>query len=102
MWRGKPIFVTKRTSAQIEEARSVNLAELRDPQSDEERVKKGKEQWLITIGVCTHLGCVPVSGKGDHDGWFCPFFAMDHTMILLEGLGKVQHQQIWLYHPMNS
>ncbi|CAK6543747.1 MAG: hypothetical protein IRF16MM_00255 [Candidatus Midichloria mitochondrii] len=73
MWRGKPIFVTKRTSAQIEEARSVNLAELRDPQSDEERVKKGKEQWLITIGVCTHLGCVPVSGKGDHDGWFCPF-----------------------------
>ncbi|CAK6536945.1 MAG: Ubiquinol-cytochrome c reductase iron-sulfur subunit [Candidatus Midichloria mitochondrii] len=74
MWRGKPIFVTKRTSAQIEEARSVNLAELRDPQSDEERVKKGKEQWLITIGVCTRLGCVPVSGKGDHDGWFCPFF----------------------------
>ncbi|MDJ1305032.1 MAG: ubiquinol-cytochrome c reductase iron-sulfur subunit [Candidatus Midichloria sp.] len=72
MWRGKPIFVTKRTSTQIEEARSVNLAELRDPQSDEERVKKGKEQWLITIGVCTHLGCVPVSGKGDYDGWFCP------------------------------
>ncbi|CAG7592846.1 MAG: ubiquinol-cytochrome c reductase iron-sulfur subunit [Candidatus Midichloria sp.] len=72
MWRGKPIFVTKRTPNQIEEVRSVNLAELRDPQSDEERVKKGKEQWLVTIGVCTHLGCVPVSGKGDYNGWFCP------------------------------
>ena len=72
MWRGKPIFITKRTKQQIEEAKNVILSELRDPESDDERVKKGKDEWLITIGVCTHLGCVPVSGKGDYDGWFCP------------------------------
>ena len=72
MWRGKPIFITRRTKTQIEEARTVNLAYLKDPQSDEERVKKGKEEWLITVGICTHLGCVPISGKGDYDGWFCP------------------------------
>ena len=72
MWRGKPIFITRRTKVQIEEARSVNLADLKDPQSDEERVKKGKEEWLVAVGVCTHLGCVPVSGKGDYNGWFCP------------------------------
>lgn len=72
MWRGQPIFVTKRTAAQISEAENVDIATLRDPARDEDRVKKGKPEWLITIGVCTHLGCVPISNKGDYDGWFCP------------------------------
>ena len=72
MWRGKPIFITRRTKKQVEEANSVTISDLRDPESDAARVKKGKEEWLVTIGVCTHLGCVPVSGKGDYDGWFCP------------------------------
>ncbi|WHQ47240.1 MAG: ubiquinol-cytochrome c reductase iron-sulfur subunit [Candidatus Midichloria sp.] len=63
----------------MEEASSASLAELRDQQSDEERVKKGKEQWLVAIGVCTHLGCVPVSSKGDYYGWFfCPLPCDSH------------------------
>lgn len=72
MWRGQPVFIKHRTAKEIEEAQNVNLADLRDPQPDAERVKKGKEQWLIAVGVCTHLGCVPLSNKGDFDGWLCP------------------------------
>lgn len=71
-WRGKPIFIKHRTKAEIEEAINTKEAELRDPEPDSARVKKGKEAWLVTIGICTHLGCVPISGKGDFGGWFCP------------------------------
>ena len=71
-WRGKPVFIRHRTPTEIEEAKAVDVADLRDPQTDEERVKPGKEQWLIMIGICTHLGCVPEGQKGDYDGWFCP------------------------------
>lgn len=76
-WRGKPVFIRHRTAADIEESRKVDVKELRDPETDEQRVKKGHEQWLIMIGVCTHLGCIPISGAGDfggsdHGGWFCP------------------------------
>ncbi|KAK3307332.1 Rieske [2Fe-2S] iron-sulfur domain-containing protein [Chaetomium strumarium] len=69
-WRGKPVFIRHRTQAEIEEANSVNVAQLRDPQSDEERVKK--PEWLVMLGVCTHLGCVPIGEAGDYGGWFCP------------------------------
>jgi ubiquinol-cytochrome c reductase iron-sulfur subunit len=72
MWRGSPVFVKHRNKAEIEAAASVNLSELKDPQADEDRVKKGKEQWLVTLGVCTHLGCVPLGNKGDFKGWLCP------------------------------
>ncbi len=72
VWRGKPVFITRRTSQEIKEAQSVNLSELKDPEPDSERVKTGKEQWLVTIGICTHLGCVPLGNKGDYGGWFCP------------------------------
>ena len=71
-WRGKPVFIRNRTQAEIDEAKAVDVADLRDPQTDEERVKAGKENWLIMIGICTHLGCVPEGQKGDYDGWFCP------------------------------
>lgn len=71
-WRGKPVFIRNRLPAQIQEARAVPLSELKDPQSDAERVKEGKEQWLILVGSCTHLGCVPTFGTGDYGGWFCP------------------------------
>ncbi len=72
MWRGNPVFIKHRTKAEIESAQTVNMSELKDPQVDEERVKKGKEQWLVSLGVCTHLGCVPLSGKGEYKGWLCP------------------------------
>ncbi len=71
-WRGKPIFVSHRTKKEIEEARQVNVASLPDPQADEKRVKEGHDQWLVLIGICTHLGCIPLAHQGDFDGFFCP------------------------------
>ena len=72
MWRGKPIFIKRRTAEEIAAAQKVELAQLRDPQADADRVKAGKEEWLITIGICTHLGCIPIMGQGEFNGWFCP------------------------------
>lgn len=72
MWRGKPVSIRRRKKEEIEAAKSVDLAELRDPQKDEDRVKSGKEEWLVTIQICTHLGCVPIGGEGEYKGWFCP------------------------------
>lgn len=71
-WRGKPVFITHRTKDEIKEAQTAPLADLKDPEDDSARVKEGYEQWLVTIGICTHLGCVPIANKGDYDGWFCP------------------------------
>ena len=71
-WRGKPLFVRHRTPEQIAAAIKDDHAELRDPQTDEERHKAGKAEWLILVGTCTHLGCVPTVGGGDYGGWFCP------------------------------
>ena len=70
LWRGKPVFIRRRTQEEISKAQNVNLKELKDPQKDEDRVKKS--EWLIMTGVCTHLGCVPLGEKGDFGGWFCP------------------------------
>jgi len=69
-WRGKPVFIRHRTAKEISAAAGVNIAELRDPQADTARVQK--PEWLIMVGVCTHLGCVPLGQKGDFGGWFCP------------------------------
>ena len=71
-WQGKPIFIRHRTQEEIDLARQVNLSELIHPQKDEERVQQGKEKWLVTIGICTHLGCVPLAHQGEFSGWFCP------------------------------
>ena len=71
-WRGKPVFVRHRTAAEIAAARRDDTAALKDPQKDADRVKAGKDQWLVLVGVCTHLGCVPNFGTGDFGGWFCP------------------------------
>ena len=80
-WRGKPLFVRHRTPEEIKEAEAVPLSQLRDPQTDNSRVtdtaKKVRPEWLIQIGVCTHLGCVPLGNKpgdpkGPFGGWFCP------------------------------
>lgn len=75
MWRGKPVFIRRRTEKEINEAEDVELTSLPDPQADSDRVQE--KEWLILIGVCTHLGCVPTGQKtgetrGDFDGWFCP------------------------------
>ena len=76
-WRGKPVFVRRRTPAEIESAKATPESELRDPQTDAQRVHEGKEEWLVLVGICTHLGCVPLGTKsgeprGDFGGWFCP------------------------------
>jgi ubiquinol-cytochrome c reductase iron-sulfur subunit len=71
-WRGKPIFINHRTKKEIEEARAVNLASLPDPEADQKRVKDGKDQWQVLVGICTHLGCIPLSHQGPFDGYFCP------------------------------
>ncbi|HJK86633.1 MAG TPA: ubiquinol-cytochrome c reductase iron-sulfur subunit [Candidatus Megaira endosymbiont of Nemacystus decipiens] len=71
-WRGKPVFITNRTQEEIDKINATPMNQLIDPQSDSERVLNGHEKWLVTIGICTHLGCVPLSNKGEYDGWFCP------------------------------
>jgi len=69
-WRGKPLFVRHRTAEEIQLAQSTPLTELRDPEEDQKRVKK--PNILVVLGVCTHLGCVPIANQGDYRGWFCP------------------------------
>lgn len=83
-WRGNPVFIRHRTAKEIEDAKSVSLDDLPDqdarnanlpdgsPASDVNRVIEGKEKFLVMLGVCTHLGCVPVGEAGEFDGWFCP------------------------------
>lgn len=70
LWRGKPVFIRHRTAEEIEKARAVELSDLPDPQKDEDRVQK--PEWLVMLGVCTHLGCVPLGQAGEYGGWFCP------------------------------
>lgn len=71
-WQGKPVFVRYRTPQEIQAAVATPLSDLKDPQPDSERVKPGREQYLVVLGSCTHLGCVPTFGSGDYGGWFCP------------------------------
>ena len=75
IWQGQPVFVRHRTPEEIEEARDVDMSALPDPESDEARAEK--PEFLVMVGVCTHLGCIPkgqVAGdpKGEYGGWFCP------------------------------
>ena len=84
MWRGKPVFIRNRTEAEVQGAREVPLDDLKDPlarnanlpedapATDENRAMADQQQWLIQVGVCTHLGCVPLGQQGDFGGWFCP------------------------------
>ena len=77
VWRKQPVFIRNLTPQDIQAANQVALAELRDPQSLADRTKPGKQNWLVTLGVCTHLGCVPLGidegeNKGEYGGYFCP------------------------------
>ena len=69
-WRGKPVFIRHRTSEEIKSAVDADSVSMRDPQPDSARVIK--PEWLVTLGVCTHLGCVPLANSGEYNGWFCP------------------------------
>ncbi|SBO30347.1 Ubiquinol-cytochrome c reductase iron-sulfur subunit [Anaplasma phagocytophilum] len=71
-WQGKPVFVRRRTKEEIEKARAVDISGLRDPQTDQQRTFVGKEEWLVMVGICTHLGCVPTEVKSGDKGWYCP------------------------------
>ena len=77
IFRKQPLFIRNLTPAEVEEANKVDAGTLRDPQTLAERTKEGKENWLVTMGVCTHLGCVPLGAgegevKGEFGGYFCP------------------------------
>ena len=70
LWRGKPVFIRRRTEEEIVKAKNVKLEDLPHPETDEDRAKN--PEWLVMLGVCTHLGCVPLGDKGEYGGWFCP------------------------------
>jgi len=91
LWRGKPVFVRHRTPEEIKAAETVPMSDLTDPQADQARVKQGHDQWLIVIGICTHLGCVPLGNRptdprGDWGGWFCPCHGSQYDTS-----GRVRH-----------
>lgn len=69
-WRGKPVFIRHRTPEEISTEADVSMAHLRDQESDDDRTHK--PEWLVVLGICTHLGCVPLGNAGDFNGWFCP------------------------------
>ena len=74
-WQGKPVFIRHRTEAEITEAQEADSASLIDPATDDSRVQS--KEWLVLVGICTHLGCVPTGqkvgeGRGEYNGWFCP------------------------------
>lgn len=69
-WRGKPVFIKRRTPEMIADVATTSLTDMRDPQTDAERTQR--PEWLIVLGVCTHLGCVPMPNAGDYGGWYCP------------------------------
>jgi ubiquinol-cytochrome c reductase iron-sulfur subunit len=91
VWRGKPVFVRHRTPEEIKAAEDVKLSELIDPATDASRVKAGHNPWLIVIGICTHLGCIPGGNKptekrGDWGGWFCACHGSQYDTS-----GRVRH-----------
>ncbi len=94
LWRGKPMFIRHRTPEEIKEAEDVKLSELIDssfPATDADRTKPGHSQWLVVIGICTHLGCIPLGNKptdprGEWGGWFCPCHGSQYDTA-----GRVRH-----------
>ncbi len=90
-WRGKPVFVRHRTPEEIKTAQDVKMSELIEPQADSARVKAGHDQWIVVIGICTHLGCIPLGNKptdprGNYGGWFCPCHGSMYDVS-----GRVRH-----------
>ncbi len=91
VWRGKPIFVRHRTADEIKTVEAVPLNQLIEPASDQSRIKAGHSQWIVLIGICTHLGCIPLGNKptdprGEWGGWFCPCHGSQYDVS-----GRVRH-----------
>ena len=91
MWQGKPIFIRHRSEKEIADVRAVPMSALADPAKDQDRVKSGHEQWVVLVGICTHLGCIPNGNKpsdmrGDFGGWFCPCHGSQY-----DASGRVRH-----------
>jgi ubiquinol-cytochrome c reductase iron-sulfur subunit len=91
VWQGKPIFVRHRTPAEIKAAQDVPLSQLIEPQTDAARTKAGHDQWIVLVGICTHLGCVPLGNqptdpRGEWGGWFCPCHGSQYDTS-----GRVRH-----------
>jgi ubiquinol-cytochrome c reductase iron-sulfur subunit len=91
VWRGKPIFIRHRTAEEIKTSEATPLSAMIEPISDADRVKPGKAQWIVAIGICTHLGCIPLGNKpsdprGDFGGWFCPCHGSQYDVA-----GRVRH-----------
>ena len=78
-WRGKPVFIRHRTADEIASSEAVSLDELRDPETDASRVESA--EWLVVMGICTHLGCVPIANAGDYGGWFCPCHGSHYDVL---------------------
>lgn len=91
VWQGKPIFIRHRTPEETKVAEATPLSQLIDPQADSARVKPGHSNWVVLIGICTHLGCVPLGNKpsdprGEYGGWFCPCHGSQYDTA-----GRVRH-----------
>lgn len=91
VWRGKPIFIRHMTPDEIQTAKATPMRDLIEPVPDSARVKAGHEQWAIMVGICTHLGCVPLGNKptdprGDYGGYFCPCHGSQYDVV-----GRVRH-----------
>ena len=89
VWRGKPVFVRHRTPEEIKTVEAVPQAQLIDPATDQSRVKKA--EWIVLVGICTHLGCIPLGNKstdprGEYGGWFCPCHGSQYDVS-----GRVRH-----------
>ncbi|MFD2180670.1 ubiquinol-cytochrome c reductase iron-sulfur subunit [Rhodoplanes azumiensis] len=94
-WRGKPIFIRHRTPDEIAKEQATKPSELMDPQSDADRVKAGREQWLVVFASCTHLGCIPLGKQGEWGGWFCPCHGSQY-----DASGRVRHGPAQLNLPV--
>ncbi len=99
-WRSKPIFIFNRTPNDIKLAQDADWQSFRDPQPDSARVKAGHDQWLVVIGICTHLGCIPLPHQGNYDGWFCP--ATARNTIRRAASARDRRRSICRYRPINS
>jgi ubiquinol-cytochrome c reductase iron-sulfur subunit len=81
-WRGKPIFISHLAKKDLDEALAVPLSDLKDQDpADQERVKPMHQQWLVVVGICTHLGCIPLPHQGEYDGWFCPCHGSQYDQL---------------------